>query len=125
MKVLVRTVGGGGDINPFIAVGIALRKRGHEVVLLVNPYFEKQIRDAGLEFVGLGEHFDLRRVAEMPELMHPRKALKLTLDLLIVPQMSVTIDALSSLIREMRPDIVLSHHTCPGTHWICERHGVP
>jgi len=125
VKVLVRTVGGGGDINPFIAVGIALRKRGHEVVLLVNPYFEKQIRDAGLEFVGLGEHFDLRRVAEMPELMHPRKALKLTLDLLIVPQMSVTIDALSSLIREMRPDIVLSHHTCPGTHWICERHGVP
>lgn len=125
MKVLVRTVGGGGDINPFIAVGIALRKRGHEVVLLVNPYFEKQVRDAGLEFVALGDHFDLRRIAEIPDLMHPRKALKLTLDMLIVPQMPVTIDALSSLIREMRPDIVLSHHTCPGTHWICERHGVP
>ena len=125
MKVLVRTVGGSGDINPFIAVGMALRNRGHEVVLLVNPYFEKQVRDAGLEFVPLGDHFDLRRIADMPDLMHPRKALRLTLDMLIVPQMPHTIDAVGSLIRAVRPDIVLSHHTCPGTHWICERHGVP
>jgi len=125
MKVLIRTVGGSGDINPFIALGMALHKRGHTVALLVNPYFEKQVREAGLDCVPLGDHFDLRRIEKIPDLMHPRKALQRTLDLLIVPQMAVTIDALESLIRELHPDVVVSHHTCPGTHWICERHGVP
>jgi len=125
VKVLVATFGTSGDINPFIAVGIALRKRGHEVVLLVNPYFEKQVRDAGLDFVPLGDPIDLRQIAQMPDLMHPRKALQLTLDTLIVPQMPLMIDAVGSLIRDLHPDIVFSHHTCPGTHWICERHGVP
>ena len=125
MKVLVTTFGTSGDVNPFIAVGMALCKRGHEVVLLVNPYFEKQVRTAGLEFVPLGDRFDLRQMAELPDLMHPRKGTQLTLDTMIVPQMPVTIDALSSLLRDLHPAIVLSHHTCPGTHWICERHGVP
>src|SRR3990172_3185023 len=113
VKVLVTAVGTSGDINPFIAVGIALRKRGHEVVLLVNPYFEKQVRDASLEFVPLGDPIDLRQIAQMPDLMHPRKGLQLTLDTLIVPQMPLTIDAVGSLIRDQSPDIVLSHHTCP------------
>jgi rhamnosyltransferase subunit B len=125
VKVLVTTFGTSGDINPFIAVGMALCKRGHDVVLLINPYFEKQVRDAGLEFVPLGDPIDLRQIAEMPDLMHPRKGLQLTLDMLIVPQMPVTIDAVGSQIRNLRPDIVLSHSTCTGTHWICERYGVP
>ena len=125
MKALVTTVGTSGDINPFIAIGMALQKRGHQVVLLVNPYFESQVREAGLEFVPLGDPIDLRQIAEMPDLMHPRKALRLTLDTLILPQMPITIDTVGRLIRELHPDIVLSHHTCPGTHWICERCGVP
>jgi len=125
MRVLVATVGGSGDINPFIAVGIALRKRGHEVVLLVNPYFEQQVRDAGLEFAPLGDRFDFRRVAEVPELMHPRKAMRFVLEHYTLPLIPTTIDAMSSFIRDLRPDIVFSHHTCPGTHWVCERHGVP
>jgi len=125
VKVLITTVGSSGDINPFIAVGIALQKRGHEVTLLVNPFFEKQVRSAGLQSAPLGDPIDLRQIAELPDLMHPRKAFGFMLDKFVVPHIPLLIDAVGSLLRDLRPDIVLAHHICPGTHWICERHGVP
>ena len=125
MRVLITAIGTSGDVNPFIAVGIALKERGHEVVLLVNPYFEGQVRGAGLEYLPLGEPIDLRLIAKMPDLMHARKGLKLTLDKLIVPNMPIILDAIGMEVRDRRPDIVLSHHTCPGSRWACQRHDVP
>ncbi len=35
------------------------------------------------------------------------------------------LEALGRAIRNRRPDMVLSHHTCPGARWACQRHGVP
>lgn len=80
MKVLIAAIGGAGDIHPFIAVGITLKTRGHEVRMLMNPYFERRVHHAGLEHVPLGAWFDLKRIEEMPELNHPRKAPALTLE---------------------------------------------
>jgi MGT family glycosyltransferase len=125
MNVLIATLGSSGDVNPFIAVGLALRGRGHRVTFLANAYFDKQVRSAGLEFAPLGEAMDLRIVADRPDLLHRRKALVAILDSMIVPHIPVVIDALTGLIRETRADLVLAHHTCVGAHWICERLGVP
>ncbi len=125
MRVLLTTIGGSGDINPFIAIAIALQARGHEPVMLVNPYFERQIRDAGIEFLPLGETVDLRIIAEMPELMHPLKGPRLALKKFLLPCVPVLIEAVDRAIRELRPDIVLSHPTAYGARWVCERHGVP
>ena len=85
MKILITAIGSSGDVNPLIAVGLSLKRRGHGVVMLVNPYFEVQTLDVGLDYLPLGEPMDLRQIAEMPELMHPRKALTRTLHHLILP----------------------------------------
>lgn len=87
MKALVAAIGGAGDIHPFIAVGINLKARGHEVRMLMDPYFERQIHDAGREHVALGAWFDLKRIKETPELNHPGKGPVLTLKKFILPGM--------------------------------------
>ncbi len=125
MRALITALGSSGDVNPLLAVGLAARGRGHDVVMLVNPYFEPQVHDAGLAYLPLGEPIDLRQIAEMPDLMHGRKGLKLTLQHLILPNISVTIDAVDAAIRDWKPDVVLGGHSSHGARWVCERESVP
>lgn len=53
MRCLLVAIGSMGDNLPFIWLGQALRRRGHDAVLLASGYFEKMARDAGLGFVSL------------------------------------------------------------------------
>lgn len=42
-RIVVTTFGSTGDLNPFIALGIALRSRGHDVIFAVEANFQKQL----------------------------------------------------------------------------------
>jgi len=55
VRVLIQTLGSAGDTHPFIGVGKALRKRGHDVVLLANEVFAEAVESAGLDFVQIGD----------------------------------------------------------------------
>jgi len=46
-RIVVTTFGSTGDLNPFIALGAALRSRGHDVVFAVEANFEPQLRLLG------------------------------------------------------------------------------
>ncbi|MBZ4646519.1 MAG: glycosyl transferase family 28 [Clostridia bacterium] len=50
MNIIISTAGTWGDVLPYISIGTALRKRGHNVVLLANSKFEAEIRKAELGF---------------------------------------------------------------------------
>ncbi|MGN9909814.1 condensation domain-containing protein [Phytohabitans sp. LJ34] len=50
---LVTTYGTNGDVLPFIRIGQALRRRGHEVVLHTHAYYGATARAAGLDFVAV------------------------------------------------------------------------
>lgn len=49
-KVIISTMGTGGDVLPFIAIGNALNARGHAVTLITNAYFSEDVLNAGLNF---------------------------------------------------------------------------
>lgn len=54
LNVLIQVVGSRGDVQPFIALGAELKKRGHRVRLATHDVFEKFVRAAGLEHYGVG-----------------------------------------------------------------------
>jgi UDP:flavonoid glycosyltransferase YjiC (YdhE family) len=69
-KIVISTVGTLGDFLPFLALGKAMRARGHEIVLAVNPAFLGLAAEAGLRAVPCGPRFgpeELRRPPEVPE----------------------------------------------------------
>ncbi len=74
MKVLLVTIGSHGDVHPFVGMGIALRERGHDVILCTNSYFEPLARSAGLGFAPLGTEAEFREIMHDPDLWHPRKS---------------------------------------------------
>jgi sterol 3beta-glucosyltransferase len=49
MRIMVNTFGTRGDVQPFLALGVGLAARGHQVVLLTHRIFEDFITSRGLE----------------------------------------------------------------------------
>ncbi len=50
MNITLVTVGSRGDVQPYVALGVGLKSAGHEVRIATHVYFEKLIREHGLEF---------------------------------------------------------------------------
>ncbi|SIO44190.1 UDP:flavonoid glycosyltransferase YjiC, YdhE family [Singulisphaera sp. GP187] len=55
MRVTIPTTGSLGDVQPYVALGVGLRTRGHEVCLATHADFERFVRCHGLEFFSLEE----------------------------------------------------------------------
>ncbi|MCC6675874.1 MAG: glycosyltransferase family 1 protein [Phycisphaerales bacterium] len=126
MKILLTTVGSHGDVHPFIAVGAALRARGHEVAVLVQPLFRGQVLDAGLEHIPLGEQaVDLDIIAQNPRMMDGVRGSPAIIRELILPEAPRIFNAVADAIDRHRFDLVLTHHICFGAAWACERKDIP
>jgi rhamnosyltransferase subunit B len=70
---MLPTLGSSGDVHPFIALGLAMKSRGHRVTVLTNPLFQGLIESQGLEFLGLGSLADAQGVIGNPDVWHMRK----------------------------------------------------
>lgn len=57
MKILLTSIGTRGDMEPFLALGVLLRERGHDVVCLLPEQFRGLAEEAGLRFASLGPRF--------------------------------------------------------------------
>ena len=120
--MLLTAIGSSGDINPSIALGLALQARGHAVTLLVNPFFQDQIDRVGLGFAALGEADELRRLEKSLRRRNPAKWNGWRE--LVLPSVPPIVETLDRLLRDDRPDLVVYHPLTIGARWVCERHGV-
>lgn len=58
MRVILTNFGSLGDVQPFVALAVELRRHGHQPVLAAAPSYESLARHHGLEFAPVGP--DLR-----------------------------------------------------------------
>ena len=54
MNIVVQVVGSRGDVQPFVALGVELKKYGHRVRIATHSVFKTFVQDAGLEFYPIG-----------------------------------------------------------------------
>lgn len=52
--IVIYALGTGGDIDPMVALGIELTRRGYRISFLTNDYFQERVSAAGLEFISVG-----------------------------------------------------------------------
>lgn len=53
-RIAIAAIGTMGDVQPFVALSLALRKRGHSVILATTADFEEFVTAHGIEFHNLG-----------------------------------------------------------------------
>ncbi len=56
-RIVVATAGSLGDLHPCLAVALALRQRGHDVVFATAPFYRERIERHGLAYVPVGPDF--------------------------------------------------------------------
>jgi rhamnosyltransferase subunit B len=125
VRVLLITMGTAGDVHPFIAVGCALRARGHEPVLVANPIYKTRIVAAGLGFWPLGDEDTHRKLHADPYLVTRRGGPRAVLHRLLIPGIHDTVVALTDALRVFAPDVVLAHHLVLAAPPACERAKIP
>ena len=80
MQVLLVAIGSHGDVLPFIALGVELRRRGHPVVLAAPALFEAAATRVGLQFHALVDQAAYDTVINEPDLWHPRRGVRVLFD---------------------------------------------
>ena len=53
MRITIATGGSRGDFQPYLALGLGFKAKGHKVRLLTYPLYESVVRERGLEFASL------------------------------------------------------------------------
>ena len=85
LNVLLPTLGSAGDVHPFIALGTALRARGHRATILTNPFFRETIEAQGLQFLPVGTAADVQSAILDPDLWHPNRGFEVVARRVIIP----------------------------------------
>jgi rhamnosyltransferase subunit B len=123
LRILLATIGSSGDVHPVIALGRALRARGHAVTLATNEFFSGQVAENGLEFVALGTRAEAEALMGDPRLWHPRTGFGSIVERAMLPNLR----RLHRIIEERRgPGTVVAATTlCLGARTAQEKLGVP
>jgi rhamnosyltransferase subunit B len=85
LHVLLPTIGSAGDVHPVVALGLALRARGHRATVLTNPLFRDLIEAQGLGFLPVGTLAQAQETIADPDLWHPSKGFQVVARRAIVP----------------------------------------
>lgn len=106
-RIVLNSWGSLGDLFPYIAVGRALKARGHTVVLAVPAFYRAMVMDAGLEHADVGPEVDPSDRALISGVMHPMRGPEFLIRQVLMP-------ALPTAHQQMRvaaagADLIVTH----------------
>jgi rhamnosyltransferase subunit B len=119
MHALLLPIGSTGDVLPFVAVGRALRARGHAVTVAANPHFAGLIERAGLGFAAVGDADEYDAMCGSPKLMDRVHGFRFVMDFV-----STLIRPIYELTAAHRSSLVITHPLAFGARIAEERLGV-
>lgn len=122
-RIVITSWGSYGDVNPYLALGAALRARAHHVVLCMPQYYESVIRAAGLDFQAGAPDADpdldrdlVRRVT------HPRHGAEVIFRDVLAPFLA---DSHAALTRAVHgADLLVSHPAALTAPIVAQQTGV-
>ena len=124
-RIVLNTSGSLGDLHPYLAVGAALRARGHDVVLASHPEYRERAEGAGLEFVPVGGNLtDFGALEDVMKLaMARRTGSRFVIEKLVLGPLRRCIDDL--LAGAAGADLLVSHVVSPAGPVVAEKLGIP
>jgi rhamnosyltransferase subunit B len=108
MRMILNPFGSAEDTRPFLAIGRALKARGHEVLVLANAEFAEAVQAAGLRFFANGTAEQQRAITADPDLAHPERGLKVLLERGAGPLMRPHLEMLRGLVVQGQTVLVTS-----------------
>lgn len=124
-RIVLTTLGSLGDLHPFLAIAVELKRRGHTPVIATHEIYRSRAESAGLEFARVRPDFEqFGDVIEvMREAMDERRGSEVVLNRLVLPYLRETRDDLLAVARDA--DLVVDHVLTFTAPLVCEALGLP
>ncbi|MFT3996564.1 MAG: glycosyltransferase [Asticcacaulis sp.] len=126
-KIVLTTFGSLGDLHPFMALGLALKKCGAEVVLASHPDYQAKVEAAGLRFVACGPSMETYRrnlgIEPAEIIRHFSQDHGFMLKHLVAPYIEQGLSELRPIVREA--DLVVSSSYAYTAHLAARLEGRP
>jgi rhamnosyltransferase subunit B len=124
LQVIVVGLGSAGDVHPNVGLALALRNRGHRVILVAGAVFRPLAQRLGLDFVGLLTEDEYNAAIRDPDLWHPVRSFSVVARRLILPGLRVTYDIIEKNYKPGRT-VVAAPGFAFGARIAQEKLGVP
>ncbi|MFM7149198.1 MAG: glycosyltransferase [Gemmataceae bacterium] len=108
-RIVLSTLGSLGDLHPYIALGLGLKARGHDVVLATSGFYESRITSQGLGFHAIRP--------DLPQLHNNKEMMRRAMDLrtgtefvvrdLVMPSLRETFE--DTMAAAQGADLLVSH----------------
>lgn len=126
MRIALTTVGTTGDLQPFIALGLRLMARGHNVRIVSHPLYKTRVESMGIEFRASAPDISpelLNTVVErMIKTVSPIKVAKQALEDFLLLDAPVRF---ADCMRALEGcDLVVCHHADFAGQEAATRHGI-
>jgi rhamnosyltransferase subunit B len=122
MKIVFAVFGSLGDMHPMNALGIELKKRGHEIVFATMEFYREKIETLGFEFRPVRPHLvpDDKELAR--KLMDAKTGSELLLKELILPNLRPMYDDLMEAVKDA--DLLISTEVVFAAPSVVEKTGI-
>jgi rhamnosyltransferase subunit B len=124
LQVIVIGLGSAGDVYPNVGLALALRKRGHGVMLVAGEVFRSLAERLGLDFAGLLTEEDYYAALRDPDLWHPTRSFSVVARRLILPALRVVYGIIENNFNPGRT-VVAAPGFAFGARIAQEKLGVP
>ncbi len=122
-RILLSTFGSYGDLNPYLALGAALRARGHDAILATHEGYRADVEGAGLGFAPVPPDIVPSDTALLRRVMDPRRGSEVVVRDLAVPAIREAWAALDAAADGA--DLLVSHVLTFAVPLVAEKRGLP
>ena len=124
-RFLLTTFGSLGDLHPYIAVGIGLRARGHEVTIATSAAYRAKVEGEGLYFHEVRPDISVlvQSPDEVARAFHPRTGSEYVIRKMVMPYLEQSYEDLKGIARDA--DLIVGHPIAFATPIVAEQLGKP
>ena len=126
MRVILNTFGSFGDIHPYMAIAMELRRRGHQPVIATMEIYREKIEGVGLEFAAVRPNIPQPKEQD-PELirkiMEPKTGPRFLTEGLIFPAVRESYEDLVKAVEGA--DLLVTHPAAPAGPLVGRKTGMP
>lgn len=125
-RIILNTFGSFGDIHPYMAIAMELKRRGHEPVLATMEVYREKVEGIGVEFVPVRPHIAQPKEQD-PELiekiMEPKTGPRFLTEEVVFPAVR---ESYADLIPAVRgADLLVTHPAAPAGPLVGRKTGIP
>lgn len=124
LQAIVIGLGSAGDVHPNVGLALALRERGHQVLLVAPSVFGSLAERTGLEFAGVLTDDEYYATIRDPNLWHPYLSFSVVARRLIVPALRPVYEIIAKRMQPGRT-VVAASGIAFGARVAHEKLGVP